>query len=82
MYVVKRQSAQGGFNVRPTYGSVKRLFNGKTTGQGVGKKYYEETNVSHPFKSLGKANVEKLGGSLSEMRIKSSRPKKYISLNR
>ena len=82
MYVVKRQSAQGGFNVRPTYGSVKRLFNGKTAGQGVGKKYYEETNVAHPFKSLGRTNMEKLGGSLSEMRIKSSRPKKYISLNR
>ena len=82
MYVVKRQSAQGGFNVRPTYGSVKRLFQGKTVGQGVGKKYYEETDVAHPFKSLGRTNVEKLGGSLSEMRIKSSRPKKYISLNR
>ena len=81
MYVVKRTSATGGFNVRPTYGSVKRLFSQKTSGQGVAKKYYEETNVSHPFKSLGRTNVERLGGSLSEMKIKSSRPKKYISLN-
>ena len=81
MYVVKRQSAQGGFNVRPTCGSVKRLFSQKTEGQGLGKKYYEETNVSHPFKSLGRTNVSKLGGSLSEMKVKSSRPKKYISLN-
>jgi hypothetical protein len=83
MYVVKRTSATGGFNVRPTYGSVKRLFSQKTQGQGVGKKFYEETNVSHPFKSLGRTNVNKIGegNSLSEMRVKSSRPKKYISLN-
>jgi hypothetical protein len=81
MYIVKRQSAQGNFNIRPTYGSIKRLFSKKTEGQGLGKKYYEETNVSHPFKSLGKNNIERLGGSLSEMKIKSSRPKKYISLN-
>ena len=81
MYVVKRTSATGGFNVRPTYGSVKRLFSQKTQGQGVGKKYYEETNVSHPFKSLGRTNIDRMGGSLSEMKIKSSRPKKYISLN-
>jgi hypothetical protein len=81
MYVVKRQSATGGFNVRPTYGSVKRLFSQKTQGQGVGKKFYEETNVSHPYKSLGRTNVNKLGSGLSEMKVKSSRPKKYISLN-
>jgi hypothetical protein len=81
MYIVKRQSAQGGFNVKPTYGSVKRLFSQKTEGQGVGKKFYEETNVSHPFKSLGRTNIDRMGGSLSEMKIKSSRPKKYISLN-
>jgi len=49
MRIIKRQSAQGGFNVRPTYGSVKKMMNMKTEGAGVGKKYYEETNVSHPF---------------------------------
>ena len=81
MRIIKRQSAQGGFNVRPTYGSVKKMMNMKTEGAGVGKKYYEETNVSHPFKSLGKSNIDKLGAGLSEMKIKGSRPKKYISLN-
>ena len=52
MYIVKRQSAQGGFNVRPTHGSVKRLMNMKSEGLGVSERYYKETNVSHPFKSL------------------------------
>lgn len=80
MYVVKRQSAQGGYNVKPTFGSYKRLFNTSTEGRGLSKSYYEDTNLSHPFKSLGKTNMDKIKG-LSEIKVKSSRPKKYISLN-
>ena len=80
MYIVKRQSAQGGFNIRPTHGSVKRLMNMKSEGLGASERYYKETNVSHPFKSLGRGNMEKVGG-LSDVRVKSTRTKKYISLN-
>jgi len=81
MYIVKRQGANGGFNIRPTSGSVKRLYNNATQGTGLSKKYYEDTDVSHPFKSLGKGNLERTSG-LSEVKIKSSRQKKYISLHR
>jgi hypothetical protein len=81
MYIVKRQGANGGFNVRPTLGSIKRLYNNATEGTGLSNKYYQDTNVSHPFKSLGKGNLDRTTG-LSEVKIKSSRQKKYISLNR
>jgi len=80
MYIVKRQPAVGGYHVRPTLGSVKRMMNMKTEGLGISKEFYEKTNVSHPYKSLGGGNMKKVNG-LSDIKVKSARTKKYISLN-
>jgi hypothetical protein len=80
MYVVKRNKAQGGFNViRKSGGGVHRLMNMKTEGLGKAQtaEFYNDTNVSHPFKSLSGGNLS----TMSAVKVKSSRPKKYISLN-
>ena len=80
MLVVKRNKAQGGFNViRKNGGGVHRLMNMKTEGLGDAQtaEFYKDTNVSHPFKSLSGGNLS----TMSAIKVKSSRPKKYISLN-
>jgi hypothetical protein len=79
MYIVKRGKAQGGFNVVRKGGGVRRMMRDATEGLGKAQttEFYRDTNVSHPFKSLGKGNVR----SMEAVKVKSSRPKKYISLN-
>lgn len=78
MYVVARGKTCGGFNViRRKGGGIHRLMNLKTEGHGVTKEFYEKTDVSHPFKSLEKKRVTGLG----TVKVKTERPKKYISLN-
>ena len=77
MLVIPRNYAQGGFNVIRKNGGVHRHMSLKTEGQGLSKDFYEKTNVSHPYKSLATKNVK----SLDTLKVKSSRPKKYISLN-
>jgi hypothetical protein len=80
MYIVKRGKAQGGFNViRKKGGSIPRMMNMKTEGLGKAQteEFYKESNVSHPFKTLGRGNMR----NMAEVKIKSTRPKKYISLN-
>jgi hypothetical protein len=80
MYVVKRQKANGGFNVkRRKGGGVPRLVGMKTEGLGKAQTtdFYEKTNVSHPFKSLGSHNLR----TMETVKLKTTKPKKYISLN-
>jgi len=80
MLVVKRNKAQGGFNViRKNGGGIHRLMNMKTEGLGKAQtaEFYKDTNVSHPFKSLSGGNLL----TMSAVKVKSSRPKKYISLS-
>jgi hypothetical protein len=79
MLVVKRNKAQGGFNIIRKGGGIHRLMNMKTEGLGKAQTadFYKETNVSHPFKSLSGGNLS----TMSAVKVKSSRPKKYISLN-
>jgi len=80
MRIIKRNPAQGGFNVKRTAGgAIPRLFNLATEGHGQAQteEFYEKTDVSHPFKSLAPAKVKDLGS----VKLKTSRPKKYISLN-
>lgn len=77
MLVVPRNYAQGGFNVIRKKGGVHRLMSLKTEGTGLAKDFYEKTDVSHPFKSLAPKAIK----SLDSVKVKSSRPKKYISLN-
>jgi hypothetical protein len=79
MLVVKRNKAQGGFNVIRKGGGIHRLMNMKTEGLGKAQteEFYKNTNVAHPFKSMGAGNIS----TMSAVKIKSSRPKKYISLS-
>ena len=80
MLVIKRNKAQGVFNViKRKGGGIPRLMNMKTEGLGKAQtaEFYKETNVSHPFKSLGGGNLS----TMAAVKVKSSRPKKYISLN-
>lgn len=79
MYIVKRQSAQGGFNVKRKGGAIHRLYNMKTEGLGKAKtrEFIENNNASHPFKSLSGGNLR----SFENVRLKGTKPKKYISLN-
>lgn len=79
MYIVKRQGAQGGFNVKRRGGAIHRLYNMKTEGLGKTqtKEFHEKSDVSHPFRVLGGNNLR----NLESVKIKSVKPKKYISLN-
>lgn len=79
MRIIKRNPAQGGFNVIRKGGAIHRLYNLPTEGLGKAdtQEFYEKTDVSHPFKSLAPSKMKALEG----VKVKSSRPKKYISLN-
>lgn len=60
-------------------GGFHTLKSGNTTfGKGLEKEFYEKTNVRHPFQSLGKVNE---ANTLKSIKIKESKPKKYISFN-
>jgi hypothetical protein len=79
MYIVKRGKAQGGFNVLRRGGAVLRMMNMRTEGLGKAQteEFHRDTNVSHAHKSFGKGNMR----SMEAVKVKSSRPKKYISLS-
>lgn len=78
MFIVKRGKAQGGFNIMRKGGGIHRMMNLKSEGHGKAQthEFYEKTDVAHPFKSFGKANLKALGGG----RLKETK-KKYISLS-
>jgi len=79
MYIVKRQSSMGGFNVRRKGGAIPRLYGLKSEGLGKAQteEFYEKTNVEHPFKTLSGGNLK----GLENAKIKRTKPKRYISLN-
>jgi hypothetical protein len=79
MRVIGRVSAVGGFNVKKRGGGVHRLYNHKSEGLGKAQteEFYEKSNASHPYKTLGGNGLK----SLSSAKIKNTKPKKYISLN-
>ncbi|MGL5964226.1 MAG: hypothetical protein ACRCZ2_07525 [Fusobacteriaceae bacterium] len=79
MHIVKRGKAVGGFNVIRKGGGVRRMMRDATEGLGRAQttEFYRDTNVSHPFKSFGTGNIR----TMQAVKVKSSRPKKYISLN-
>jgi hypothetical protein len=53
----------------------------RDASEGLGRaqttEFYRDTNVSHPFKSIGRGNIR----TMQAVKVKSTRPKKYISLN-
>lgn len=79
MYIVKRSKAQGGFNVIRKGGAIHRLYTLKTEGLGKAqtKDFHEKADVSHPHKVFSGGNLR----SLESVKLKSTKPKKYISLN-
>ena len=50
-----------------------------TTGKGMTKDFYEKSDVSHPYQSFSERSNKK--NMLESVKIKSSKPKKYISFN-
>ena len=77
MYSVPRGKAQGGFNVKRKAGGDHRHMHLKTEGGGLKKEFIEQSNAAHPFNTLATSKVK----GMETLKIKSSRPKKYISLN-
>jgi hypothetical protein len=79
MHIVKRGRAVGGFNVVRKGGGVRRMMRDASEGLGRAQttEFYRDTNVSHPFKSIGRGNIR----TMQAVKVKSTRPKKYISLN-
>ena len=79
MRVFKRNSAQGGFNVMKKAGAIMTLMRMPTEGLG-------KANTEEFFEKVGSKNIlETLAPhkmkSLEAVKLKSSRPKKFISLN-
>lgn len=62
MYIVKRQSAQGNFNIKRKGGAIHRLYNMKSEGLGKTqtKEFHEKSDVIHPHKVLGGGNLKNL----------------------
>jgi hypothetical protein len=79
MYIVKRQGALGGFNVKRKGGAIHRLYNMKTEGLGKAqtKEFHEKADVGNPHKVFSGGSLR----SLETIKLKNSKPKKYISLN-
>lgn len=79
MRIVKRNSAQGGFNVSRKGGAIPRMMSNPSEGLGKAQtqEFYEETNVASPLKALAPSRVSSLEG----VKVKGlGKQKKYISL--
>lgn len=67
-----RTKANGGFNVKPSkYGDFLRLMRGKTQGAGLGEEVYDNLNKG----------INTVTNNIGKLKIKSNKPRKYISLN-
>lgn len=67
-----RRKANGGFNVKPSkYGGFLRLMRGKTQGSGLNDEVYDNLNKG----------INTITNNIGRLKIKSSKPRKYISLN-
>jgi hypothetical protein len=76
MYVLKRTRTGGGFNVKPNKrGGFQKLMRNKVAGYGMGREVMD--NIDKGIKN----NIGHLTQKMSHLSIKSSKPRKYISLN-
>lgn len=74
MHLIKRQKTGAGFSIVPRGGNFKRLMRGKTAGYGIGEEVFNnDLGMKNPIKQLTQ--------KMNHISIKSSKPKKYISLN-
>jgi hypothetical protein len=79
MRVFKRNSAQGGFNISAKGGAVKPLYRMKTEGLGQAdtEEFYEKANSKNHLETIAPSKMRSFEG----IKLKSTRPKKFISLN-
>jgi hypothetical protein len=79
MRVFKRKSAQGAFNVSTKGGAVKPLYRMKTEGLGQAQteEFHEKANSQNHLETIAPHKMKSFEG----IKLKSSRPKKFISLN-
>ena len=74
MHLIKRQKTGAGFSIVPRNGNYKRLMRGKTAGYGMGEEVFSnDLGMKNPIKHLTQ--------KMNHISIKSTKPKKYISLN-
>lgn len=75
MYLLKRQKASGAFNVKPNRnGGFKRLMKDRVEGYGLGNEIYKNMDNKH-------INTHEHLQHTNHLRVKASKPRKYISLN-
>lgn len=74
MYLLKRQKTGAGFSIVPRNGNFQRLMRNKTAGYGIGEEVFKnDLGMKNPIKHLTQ--------KMNHISIKSSKPKRYISLN-
>ena len=76
MYVLKRGKYGSGFNIKPNkFGGFQRLTRGKTEGYGIGEEVYDNIDKGN------KTPLQHLTQKMTYLKVKSGKPRKYISLN-
>lgn len=79
MRVFKRNAATGGFNISAKGGSVKPLYRMKAEGLGKSdtEEFFTKSDNKETLKTLAPHKLK----SFESVKLKSTRPKKFISLN-
>jgi hypothetical protein len=76
MYILARKKAGGGFNIKASKnGGFQKLMRHKVAGYGMGSEVYDNLDK-------GKKNsIGHLTQKMNHLSVKTSKPRKYISLN-
>jgi hypothetical protein len=76
MYILARKKAGGGFNIKPSKsGAFLKLMRNKTAGYGMGEEVLDNLDK-------GKKNaIKQLTQKMNHLNVRTSKPRKYISLN-
>jgi hypothetical protein len=76
MYLLKRKMSGGGFNIKPSsQGGYKRLMRNKSEGHGVGVEMFNNMDKGK------KTPIQHLTQKMDNLKVRKSKPRKYISLN-
>ena len=77
MYLLKRQVANGRFNIKPAKkGGYVRIMRNKTHGYGVGAEMYDNADNNRD-----KTPSQHINQQMNHLKVRKSKPRKYISLN-
>lgn len=76
MYILARKKAGGGFNIKPSKnGAFLKLMRNKTAGYGIGEEVFNNLDK-------GKKNsIGHLTQKMEHLKVRTTKPRKYISLN-